>query len=187
MKIFVIGDEKNLEDAVDFFSDLGMAVVGKVINPNDVNGITNAINDSFTKKYEIVVAYVKDTIGAGIFLNRDKRIRAAVCNTELDVSLAEKNNANVFLINYDIDVPIEIFKDFGKNKNTTKKDMEEYKSEKKHIIKSEDNKSHFKLNNSHKEKNVEETEPIEKEGEVKESKSKGFFKNIKDSLGIVDE
>ncbi|MGC8479418.1 MAG: hypothetical protein ACP5M9_01995 [Candidatus Micrarchaeia archaeon] len=189
MKVFVIGDEKTLEDALDFFSDLGMTVVGKVINPNDVSGITTAINDSFTKGYGIVVAYVKDTIGASIFLNRDKRIKAAVCNTELDVALAEKNNVNVFLINNDVDVSIGIFKAMKKNKNNAKDQLEERKSEKHIASKSavESTEYFVKLNKSGEQKKAIGDEPLQEEREPKESKGKGFFKNIKDSLGIVDE
>ncbi|MEM0200982.1 MAG: RpiB/LacA/LacB family sugar-phosphate isomerase [Candidatus Micrarchaeaceae archaeon] len=182
MKILVIGQGEQLENTVDFFSEINFGVVGKSLNHDDVSGITKTIIESLEKGYGLVVAYVNDGIGAGISLNRDKRIRAANCSTELDISLAKKNNVNVILLSTEAKLNVNILKPFAEiniiNQNVVNNNYKKENQDKetlknrngKKVIKNQTEENNYEVINVNKNKD-----------------KKGFFKNIKDSLGIVDE
>ncbi len=191
MKLLVIGNGEQLEDTIDFFSELNFGVVGKSLNHDDVSGITKTITDSLEKGYGLVVAYVNDGIGASISLNRDKRIRAASCSTELDVELAKKNNVNVILLSTEANVHTSMLRPLKEThtgrviETHLKKNKEEYR----HTVKPHESGEirTQRVERTLKNEEVEEDEDQEEVPEHMHRGKKGFFKGIKDSLGIVDE
>ena len=179
MKVLVIGsDEKTVEEIVDGLEGLNLSVIGKTIENNNSEVLIKNVNEGLNKGYELLFIGLKDNIGAGILLNRDKRIRAAPCSNHTDIELAINNKANVILLNNKIELPKGIFRLF----------MQEYEEriKEKHDKNNEINEKVVKTNEmSHKER--KEHKFVEQEIELKNKGSSGFLKNIKDSLGIIDE
>ncbi len=187
MKLLVIGNGEQLEDTVDFFSELNFGVVGKSLEHDDVSGITKTIVDSLEKGYGLIVAYVNDGIGAGIFLNRDKKIRAAPCSTDLDIELAKKNNVNVILLSTEADIDLNILKPL-KNINNGKvveADVKKDREGSRNVIKRSETREPVTYKED--KKSLKQEEINEEKPEQVNKNKKGFFSNIKDSLGIVDE
>lgn len=189
MKLLVIGNGEQLDNTIDFFSELNFGVVGKSLNHDDVTGITKTIMDSLEKGYGLIIAYVNDGIGASIYLNRDKKIRAAPCSTELDVELAKKNNANVILLSTEANVHTSMLKPLKEvhSGRVVETHLKKNKEEHRHAIKHHESEEIQTQRVGRTLKNEEVEEEEEEAPEHMHRGKKGFFKGIKDSLGIVDE
>ncbi len=179
MKVLVIGNnEKTLEDIVDELEGLNLSVIGKTMENSSPEMLIKNVNEGLNKGYELLVIGLKDNIGAGILLNREKRIRAAPCSNQIDIELAIGNAANVILLNNKIELPKGIFRLFRKEYEENvkeKQDKNDGKNEK--VVKTKEI--------IHKEQ--KERKFVEQEIEPKTKGSSGFLKNIKESLGIIDE
>lgn len=179
MKVLVIGsDEKKLEEIIDELEGLNLSVIGKIIENSSSEMLIKNVNEGLNKGYELLFIGLKDNIGAGILLNREKRIRAAPCSNYMDIELAIGNRANVILINNKMELPKGIFKLFrqrSEEKIKEKQDRNDEKNEK--VVKTREMPP----------KEQKERRFVEEETEQKNKSNVGFLKNIKDSLGIIDE
>ena len=186
MKMLVIGsDQESMENVIDLATDADITAAGKLVQEYDNSAVLKNIQDGFNRGYSSIIMIVQDHIGASIFLNRDKQIRAAPCRTIEDVRLARNNDANVLVFN----------KNNGFDKNCfkiLKQSYDEPKNEDKKAIKTvekyqrpnkEQQGKEIKMPIKRFEEEPEEEVEIQRPG----NRNKGLFKNIKDSLGIIDE
>ena len=177
MKALAIGfNEEIVDSMIDCFADLNISVMGRIINGNDTEAAVRSIQEGINKGYGLVIASIDDNIGASILLNRDKRISAAACSNDYDVELAKKNNANVLVFNENIDLSKNIFNVFKQNTDTQKSTTQQNPAYKKQP----------KINVKQQIQVKESINEISNDN-FKTSQKKGFLKNIKDSLGIIDE
>ena len=102
MKLLVIS---NVSGSVDKIVDIlqnRSNVIAKESNATSATIAPSAAEQLSSGAYDMVLVVARDPIGAGMLLNKQEGIDAAVCNSVDDVKLAKDNGANVIVVR-DID------------------------------------------------------------------------------------
>ncbi|VVB77426.1 Ribose/Galactose Isomerase [uncultured archaeon] len=98
MKLLVLS---NVPGAVDRVIDLvqqhGNVVAKESMMTNDAIAYT-AQGELHNGTYDQLIVIAKDPIGAGMILNKQEDVEAAVCDSAEDVKMANSNGANVIVI-----------------------------------------------------------------------------------------
>ncbi len=98
MKLLVLS---NVSGSVDKIIDIIQQSNGVVAKESAMTNeaIARAAQDALgAGSYDLVVVVAKDPIGAGMILNKQDEIEAAVCGSADDARLAKDNGANVIII-----------------------------------------------------------------------------------------
>ncbi len=177
MKILILGEnEDDVENLVDMLNGLNQSLMGRVINGEGNDATVKGIQEGLNKGYDLVIVKIDNNIGTAMLLNKDKRINAAPCSTVYDIKLAKSNNANVILLSKNNELDKDAFKIFKLAQNSTSSTQQQNVSNERPI------KVRQQIVTKEQPKNIE---PVVNQNT--EQKSKGFFKNIKESLGITEE
>ncbi len=97
MKVLVVS---NVSGSVDKIVDAlqNSNVVAKESNSSN-SAIAHNVGEQIRNgSYSQVIVIAKDPIGAGMLLNKEDGVNAAVCNSQEDAHLAKENGANVIVI-----------------------------------------------------------------------------------------
>lgn len=98
MKILVLSNVIGSVDKVVDMVQQGNSVVAKE-SPMTTEGLARSARTALKDgEYELVVVAAQDPIGAGMLLNKQDGIDAAVCDSAEDASAARDNAANVIVI-----------------------------------------------------------------------------------------
>jgi len=98
MKLLVLSNVTGSVDRVVDLIQQSSNFVAKESNMTN-DAITRAAQDAIASEaYDLVVVVAKDPIGAGMALNKQKELEAAVCGSADDAKLAKDNGANVIVI-----------------------------------------------------------------------------------------
>ena len=91
----------NVPGAVDEVingADYGANVVAKEIEADTGKFLDSVKKTVLQRSYDISIIIPEDYVMAGILLNREKEIFAAICSSEEDLQAAAENNANVIIL-----------------------------------------------------------------------------------------
>ncbi|MEM0086844.1 MAG: hypothetical protein QXU16_01085 [Candidatus Micrarchaeaceae archaeon] len=199
MKVLLVSNMPNGADAISAeFESLGVNIVEKEV-AGTLDTISGIINETAQSgNYDSILVITDNHISAGIELNKNEGIRAAVCSVPRDVPIAAKSNANVIVVSKDGDMrgiakavvdslgrqrKINVQAFAGSIKKQTPKPTQTDMIENKNV-----QIQHPKVAGSRTKAGNEEEERSDEEYEepLKKPRS-GLFGRIKDALGIEDK
>lgn len=98
MKLLVLSNVSGgVDKVVDLLQQRNSVVAKESSVPNDA--LVQTVANELTKgTYDAVIVIARDPIGAGMLLNKQEGVEAAVCGSAEDVGMAQDNGANVIVI-----------------------------------------------------------------------------------------
>jgi ribose 5-phosphate isomerase RpiB len=200
MKLLVLSNVSGSTDKIVDTLERNNNIVAKEASMT-TDAIAHSVGEEIRKeKYGEAIVIAKDPIGAGMALNKEDGVDAAVCNSVDDVQLAKSNGANVFVIrNLNSNELNEILEEISGAAGIMHGVKLNVKVPK--FIKKQEEREDKEVQDGRKEADKKETERREKEKrnqkavEVEEEESEknnegsggrpGIIGKLKDYLGIV--
>lgn len=183
MKIYIISNSYDKSESFEnALEKLDANITLKEVS-SDEKKIANLASAALESKApNFVLVFVKDPIAANMYLNKQRNINSAVCNSNRDFELARKNNINVIVVGDDLDDAdgfAKMLMSNGMQKMSQKSKPSQSKNQ--------DQKptNHDKGQVRDQKQKAEEDEQSESQDDQL-PKRPGIIGHLKDALGIID-
>lgn len=183
MKIYIISNSYDKSELFENALEKHNANITLKEVSTDEKKIADLASEALANKSpDFVLVFVKDPVAANVYLNKQRNINSAVCNSNRDFELAQKNDINVIVVGDDLDDAdgfARMLMSNGAQKMQQKPKTLQPKGELPKPTKEGKKPTH-----EQKQEFEEEEEPNEEDSLPKRP---GIIGHLKDALGIIDK